>query len=151
MAAAEGVVAAIDQVLAYFNARRMDLPDGLFDRRTQFVTNGVPFEATLSTAPNDPLILMLARGPAGFRFAAKALQHAMPDALLERGDVVTDGDPYSIALQVWLSGTLRGSSESLNTVVDVSLRLGAAGPIDVAEARLDPATLEKIREARVRP
>ena len=26
---------AIDQVIEYFNARRMDLPDGLFDRRTQ--------------------------------------------------------------------------------------------------------------------
>ena len=33
----------------------------------------------LSTAPNDPLIMMLARGPAGYRFSAKALQHDMPD------------------------------------------------------------------------
>ncbi len=151
MAAGEDVVAALDQVIAYFNARKMDLPDGFFDRKTQFVTNGVPFETLLSTAPSDPLILMLARGPAGFRFAAKALQHAVPDARLERGDVVTGGEPNTIALQLWLSGTLRGSTESLNTVVDVTLRMTTAGPIEVAEARLDPVTLEKVREARVRP
>ena len=107
MAAAEGVAAALDLVIEYFNARRMDLPDGLFDRKTQFVINGAPFETLLSTAPNDPLILMLARGPAGFRFTAKALQHAVPDATLERGDVVTDGDPFKITSKVWLSGNSR--------------------------------------------
>ena len=100
MAAPEGLIDAIDQVIEYFNARRMDLPDGFFDRKTQFVINGAPFETLLSTAPNDPLILMLARGPAGFRFTAKALQHAMPDAKLERGDIVTDGDPFKVHVEV---------------------------------------------------
>ena len=58
---------AIDQVIAYFNARRMDLPDNFFDRKTQFVINGAPFETLLGEAqsPTDPLILMLTRGPAG--------------------------------------------------------------------------------------
>ena len=40
MAAPEGLIAAIDQVIAFFNAKRMDLPDGFFDRKTQFVLNG---------------------------------------------------------------------------------------------------------------
>ena len=35
----------------YFNARRLDLPDGFFDRRAQFVINGAPIETLLSTAP----------------------------------------------------------------------------------------------------
>ena len=83
------LVAAIDRVIAYFNARRLDLPDGFFDRRTQFVINGAPFETLLGQSPNDPLILMLARGPAGFRFTTKALQHAIPDARIERGEVIT--------------------------------------------------------------
>ena len=37
-------------VIGYFNARRLDLPDGFFDRRTQFVINGAPFETLLSAA-----------------------------------------------------------------------------------------------------
>ena len=41
------LVTAIDQVSRYFNARKLDLPDGFFDRRTQFVINGAPFETLL--------------------------------------------------------------------------------------------------------
>ena len=143
------LTAAIDQVIGYFNSRRLDLPDGFFDRKTQFLINGTPFETLLSAAPNDPLILMLARGPAGYRFTAKALQHALPDAKIERGDVACRESAVDVKL--WLSGTLRGLGEPLNTVVDVSLRLSAAALVEVAEASMDPATLEKIRQARLQP
>ncbi len=149
MAATEGLIAAIDRVIEYFNARRMDLPDGFFDRKTQFVINGTAFETLLSTAPNDPLIMMLARGPAGFRFTAKALQHAMPDAKLERGDV-TAADTSTITTSVWLSGKLRGSGEAVNALAAITLRLAPAGHIEVAAAAIDPEALEKIREARRR-
>ncbi len=148
MAASEGVIAAIDQVIAYFNARRLDLPDGFFDRRTQFVINGTPFETLLSTAPNDPLIMMLARGPAGFRFSAKALQHAMPDAKLERGEVT--GDASTVTTNVWLSGKLRGTGELVNALAAITLRLAQAGHVEIAEAVMDPTVLRSIREARVR-
>ena len=151
MATIEGLTGAIDQVIGYFNTRRLDLPDGFFDRRTQFLLNGTPFETLLSSAPNDPLILMLARGPAGFRFTAKAVQHAMPDARLDRGDVASDGDPFKITLQLWLSGTLRGTGEAINSLVSVALRLAPAGHIEVVEAVVDAGDLEKIRQARVRP
>lgn len=150
MAAPQTLTAAIDQVIEYFNSRRMDLPDGFFDRKTQFVINGAPFETLLSTAPNDPLILMLARGPAGYRFTAKALQHAMPDARIERGDVVTDGDPCKITSQLWLSGKLRGTGEPLNALVSVTLRLAPAGQVEIAEAVVDPAELDRIQQARRR-
>ena len=77
MATPQALTAAIDQVIAFFNARKMDLPDNFFDRKTQFVINGAPFETLLGQAqsPDDPLILMLTRGPAGFRFTSKGLQH----------------------------------------------------------------------------
>jgi len=149
VATLEGLTAALDQVIQYFNARRLDLPDGFFDRRTQFVLNGAPFETLLSATPNDPLVLMLARGPAGFRFTAKALQHAIPDARLDRGDVVTDGDPFKLATKLWLSGTLRGSGASINSLVSATLRLAPAGHVEVAEALIDVGDLEKIRQARV--
>ena len=148
MAASEGVVAAIDRVIEYFNARRMDLPDGLFDRRTQFLINGAAFETLLSTAPNDPLVLMLARAPAGFRFTAKALQHALPDARLERGDV-TAATP-TITTSVWLSGTLRGTGEAVNALVAITLHMADAGHVETAEATMDPVILQSIKDARVR-
>ena len=145
------LLTAIDKVIAYFNARRLDLPDGFFDRRTQFVINGAPFESLLGQSPNDPLILMLARGPAGFRFTTKALQHAIPDAKIERGEVITDGDPFKLSIRLWLSGNLRGTGEAVNAVVAVTLRLATAGHVEIAEAVLDDQSLEKIRAARLRP
>ena len=151
MAAPERLTAAIDQVIAFFNAKKMDLPDGFFDRKTQFVLNGAAFETLLGQSPADPLILMLARGPAGFRFTAKALQHALPDARVERGELATDGDPYKITTRLWLSGTLRGTGEQINAVIGVILRLTEGGQVHIAEAEVDAAALEKIRQARVRP
>ena len=151
MGAPQSLIAHVDQVIEYFNKRKLDLPDGFFDRRTQFVINGAPFETLLGQSPNDPLILMLARGPAGFRFAAKALQHAIPDARIERGEVVSDGDPVKVTMRLWLSGRLRGTAEAVNTVATVTLKLAAAGHVEVAEAALDDLALGKIREARLRP
>ena len=148
MATPKGLTASIDRVIEDFNKRRMDLPDGFFDRKTQFVINGAPFETLLGQSPRDPLILMLSRGPAGFRFSAKALQHAMPDVKIERGEIgATDGP---LSFQLWLSGTLRGIGDAVNTVVNVTLRLTPAGAVEVAEATVDPEALEKIRQARLR-
>jgi len=134
-------------VIALFNAKAMDLPDGFFDRRTQFVLNGSSFETLLGRPENDPLVLMLARGPAGFRFAAKALQHAVPDAKLGLSDIA--GSASTVIAKLSLSGTLRGTGEALNTVVDVTLTLAPAGHVEVAEASIDPATLDRLRIARL--
>lgn len=146
MAAPEGVIKAIDEVIALFNARKMDLPDNFFDRKTQFLINGAPFETLLGPSTADALILMLTRGPAGFRFTAKGLQHAVPDGRVGRGDVT--GDPATVITRLILSGTLRDSGEPLNAAIDVTLRLTPAGLVETAEATMDPATLEKIRQAR---
>ncbi len=145
------LVSAIGQVIEYFNSRRLDLPDGFFDRRTQFVINGAPFETLLGQSPADPLVLMLARGPAGYRFTSKALQHAVPDVRVERGDVVAGADPLKVAISLWLSGRLRITGEPINVVVPVALTLTPAGHIEAAEATVDEATLDKIRQARLRP
>src|SRR5688572_24821725 len=47
VASIETLTAGIDQLIAYFNARKMDLPDGFFERKTQFVINGASFETLL--------------------------------------------------------------------------------------------------------
>jgi hypothetical protein len=146
MATVEGVIAALDQVIDLFNARKMDLPDDFLDRKTQFVINGAPFETLLGQSPTDPLILMLTRGPAGFRFTAKGLQHAMPDAKVDRDEVTTAGD--ELKARVRLSGTLRDSGQAVETVVDITLRMTSAGRVEIAEATMDANTLERIRQAR---
>ena len=147
MATVESLTADIDRIVAFYNARRMDLPDHFFDRKTQFVINGAPFETLLGQSPSDPLVLMLSRGPAGFRFSAKALQHALPDSKLERGEIEMRDAVVTFTLR--LAGTLRGTNAPLNTVVPVTLKLSNAGVVEVAEATVDTAALEQIKLARI--
>lgn len=151
MATAQSLTETIDRVIALFNAKAMDLPDGFFDRRTQFILNGAPFETLLGQPPTDALVLMLTRGPAGYRFMAKALQHALIEAWVERGEIDSGADPFKVTMPLRLSGTLRGTGEKLDTVVSMTLKLGAPDRVDVAEAVVDAADLDKIRAARVLP
>ena len=81
----------LDQLIAYFNRRVMDVPDGLFDRNAQFTLNGVAFETLLGRTDDDPLIRMIARGAAGYRFAAKPLLHALEAVLVSRMNL-TEGE-----------------------------------------------------------
>jgi hypothetical protein len=152
MAAGEAVTTLVDQLVALFNERSMDLPDGSFTRQTQFMLNGVPFEAMLGRSPTDPLVLMLARGAAGYRFTAKAVQHAVPDARLERGELreTSDGPVSVVQGQCWLSGHFRGTGEPAELLIDVELRLTGA-TLERANVTIDQALLQRVREARSRP
>jgi hypothetical protein len=146
------VLTRIDQLIDLFNRRSEDLPDGLFDRKTQFLLNGVPFEDRLGRPASDPLVLMLARGPAGYRFALKALVHAVPDARLQRGDIeetkAEDGDV--VRWQCWLSGRLRGTEEPIETVFASAFDLAPTGVVRRASVVLPDADLTRIRDARLR-
>jgi hypothetical protein len=151
MAAGAAVDALVDELVALFNRRSLDLPDGWFTRHTRLLLNGVPFEAMLGRSPDDPLILMLARGAAGYRFSVKALQHAVPDAMLQRGafDEHVEGDTQVFQGQCWMSGHLRGSGEPVEIVAGIELRVRGTALLS-AEATLDPAIVARLREARLR-
>lgn len=143
--------ARLDELIALFNRKGMDVPDGFFDRRTAFVLNGDTFEALLGRPSPDPLVLMLTRGPAGYRFAMKALQHALPDARAERGGVEpVEGAGDRRAVRVWLSGHPRGTADAIDTVVDIELTIDSAGVVVLASATIDPGVLDEIRAARGR-
>ena len=144
------LTALFDQLIALFNRRSEDLPDGLFDRRTQFLLNGVPFEAMLGRSPTDPLVLMLTRGPAGYRFTLKAVWHAVPDARIERGEVA-ESDGTGARCQCWLSGHLRGTGEPTETMFDVEFALTQTGIVERALVGVDEGRLARIQEARLRP
>jgi hypothetical protein len=149
------LVERLDELIAHFNKRSLDLPDGLFTRRTQLLLNGVPFEALLGRAPDDPLVLMLTRGPAGYRFASKALQHAVPDVRLERGELAegeADGGRVRVVrVACWLSGHYRGTGGAANDLFETALTLDAGGALAMAAVTIDAAALARLREARLLP
>lgn len=147
------LIGRLDELIALFNRKGMDVPDGLFDRRTAFCLNGETFEALLGRPEPDPLVLMLTRGDAGYRFAVKALQHALPDAQIERGEVEqpdVNGAPQ-VRTSVWLSGHARGMDETVHTVIGIELAVDTAGIVLTASATIDTDALATIREARLRP
>ena len=151
MAASPVITAVIDQLVALFNQRSMDLPEGCFTRQTQFLLNGVPFEEMLGRSPGDPLVLMLARGPAGYRFTAKAVQHAVPDAILERGELneTSEDDEQVVRGQCWLSGRTRGDNQPLEMIAEVEMRF-RGGAIARVNAQLEPALVSRLSAARRR-
>ncbi len=140
----------IDQLIVLFNKKGMDLPAGLFDRKSQFLLNGAAYETLLGRSATDPLILMLARGPSGYRFIIKALQHAVPDATVERGDLTCDQDTSICRIDLWLSGHARGTGEPIHSLIRFVLAVSPDGCIEKAEAVLDEPALERLREARHR-
>ena len=152
MAASTAVAAQIGRLVTLFNARSLDLPDGLFTRQTQWMLNGVPFEQLLGRSPGDPLVLMLARGPSGYRFAAKAVQHAVPDGMLQWGELsaAAAGDDGTLCGRCWLSGHLRGTGEPLELLVDVEFRF-RGGAVESANAILEPSEVARLLDSRLRP
>jgi hypothetical protein len=152
MAADARLTAVLDRLIELFNRQSLDLPDGLFTRHTQFRLNGVPFEDMLGRSPDDPLVRMLARGAAGYRFTAKAVQHAVLDARLQRGELTeaADGEARVISGQCWLSGSLRGTQEAADVLIDIALTIRGTSVVR-ADASIDAQSVERLREARLRP
>jgi hypothetical protein len=136
----------LDDLISCFNRRVMDVPDGFFDRNAQFTLNGRTFEAILGRTDDDPLIRMIARGAAGYRFAAKPLLHALETALVSRLNLSTATGNARAVLA--LRGTLRGSGAVLDEMVTVDLALTPAGTVRRADVRIGEGALDRIRAAR---
>lgn len=136
----------LDGLIACFNRRVMDVPDELFDRDAQFTLNGRTFESILGRSDEDPLVRMIARGAAGYRFAAKPLLRALDTALVSRMDFTLDGAHARAVLA--LRGTLRGSGAVLDEMVTVDLALTPAGSVQRADVMVGEQALDRIRTAR---
>ncbi len=140
------LLARLDQLLAYVNRRLLDVPDGLLDRDAHFLLNGVPYETMLGRSTDDPLVRLIARGPAGYRFAMTALLHAMEALHLERGPFTESAEGATGV--VMLAGRLRGTTEPFEQVVDVALESNAAARIARAEITIPEGALTALRTAR---
>ena len=136
----------LDNLIACFNRRVMDVPDGLFDRNAQFTLNGRTFESMLGRTDEDPLIRMIVRGAAGYRFAVKPLLHALETVLVSRLELAASADRGRAVLA--LRGTLRGSGALLDELVTVNLALSEAGAVRRADVTIADAALDRIRAAR---
>jgi hypothetical protein len=152
LAAGSDLAALVDELIDAFNRRSLDVPDRLFARQTQLVLNGIPFEARLGRPPTDPLVLLLARGAAGYRFAAKAVQHAVPDAKLQRGELRDPGGDgaRTVSGQAWLSGRLRETNDPVEMLIDVAIDVSGLTATRIAVSLADP-DLVRLQEARLRP
>jgi hypothetical protein len=138
-------------VLTLYNRRSMDLPDGLFGRNAQFRLNGTCFEELMGRSPDDALVRMLTRGVAGYRFAAKALQHAVPDGQLLTEGFQLNPDTWRVEGTVRLTGALRGTGEDFDETARIALHLAPSGSIDAVDAVIAPEVLAQLRDARLRP
>ena len=135
-----------DELIGYFNRRVMDVPDGFFDRDARFTLNGVSFETMLGRTDDDPLVRMIARGAAGYRFAAKPLLHALETVLVSRMDFDEEGT--RARGRVALRGMLRGSGTVLDEMVSLDLALTDARGVSRVDVLISDAALDKIRTAR---
>jgi len=128
---------------------RLDVPDGLLDRNAAFALNGTPYETLLGRDPDDPLVRLIARGPAGYRFAAQALIRALgtPTITMDRLDEV----PPGFELTATLAGPLRGSSDAVRCPVIVRLTATLSGAIATADIVIDQGALAQLDRARSRP
>ena len=138
--------ARVDMLLGYFNRGTLDVPDGLFDRNAALVLNGVPYEMRLGRSADDPLVRLIARGPAGYRFVAQALLRALEQASASVGtlDAGADTATGTILLQGWL----RGSGGRLEEVLDVTMTLTPGGAIQRVNVAMSEAALARLKDAR---
>ena len=132
-----------------FNEQRLDVPPGLLDRACVFRLNGVAYEDTMGRPVSEPIVRLVARGPAGYRFLAQALRYAIPDAHVIVEDVVAaDTGGRLASATVAVKGTLRGSSTPWRAGVALALVIGAGRLVQEIAAMMDERHVEAIREAR---
>src|SRR5262245_4497787 len=136
----------LEQLLAYFTRGVLDVPDGLLDRNAVLMLNGVAYEARLGRSADDPLVRLIARGPAGYRFVAKALLHALERASAATGALDIDGATATGTLL--LQGTLRGSGEPFAETLDVAITLTPSAAIHTVDVKMNEAALARLKEAR---
>ena len=139
----------LNELIAAFNRGSLDVPDGFLTHHTSYTLNGRSYESLLGGSPDDPLIRLLARGPAGYRTAAKALMYALqgPTATCE---LISEADETGISMAaIRLAGHLRpGSVEFVARFqLGVTVENDRVRSIDVTGAEEDLARVVSARQS----
>lgn len=136
----------LEALVTYFNQASLDVPDDLLSRQCVFRLNGLAYEDTLGRPVSDPLVRLIARGPAGYRFLAQWLRFAMPDAQASLHLAACDaGLATGVAV---LRGTLRGSTDAFEVRADVALLVEEAGRLGEVAVVVDEGMLARLELAR---
>lgn len=133
-----------------FNEHSLDLPDALLDRGCVFRLNGVAYEDTMGRPVTDPIVRMVARGPAAYRFLAQGVRYALPDARLHLDHVLpahTVGSALASATAT-LEGTLRGTDTVFRARAAVAFVLGENNLVKEIGVMLDDAHVAALADAR---
>lgn len=140
----------LEQVVAQFNRGSLDLPEGFLDRSATFRLNGVTYEETLGRTPDDPLVRLIARGSGAYRFLAKALRYALPDAHLTVGQLEREADADGFVLRgpARLVGTLRGQSVEFDGNGWLDLRFDEDSRLVSLGIVVDEHLMSAVRTAR---
>jgi hypothetical protein len=109
----------LEALVAAFNRGSLDVPANLFTPRTTFSLNNRSYESILAGAAehgggalsDDPLVRLLARGVAGYRTAAKALQYAVTGARLTIESLSERDEAGAQSASLRLEGQLRDTGE----------------------------------------
>jgi hypothetical protein len=135
-----------------FNARSLDVPDGLLDRGCVFRLNGVAYEETMGRPVTDPIVRLVARGPAAYRFLAQALRYAIPDAEVSLDELVPDAAERAslVSTMATVEGTPRGADTRLRTRVAAALVIGETGLVQELAVMMNDEQFGAIRDARSR-
>jgi hypothetical protein len=147
----ENTLQRIARLVALFNEGSLDVPDGLIAKTCVFRLNGVAYEDTMGRPVSDPLVRLVARGPAGYRLLSQALRYAAPDVRIRLDRLVAPGTPAGglVTGTAHLEGTLRGG-EPLKARAAVAMVADAQGSLAEVAAVLDEGHVAALAKARER-
>lgn len=145
------VLGRIASLVGSFNEGSLDVPADLFDRACVFRLNGVAYEDTLGRPLSDPLVRLVARGPAAYRLLAQALRYAVPDARVEVDALAASGGTAGdlVTARARLTGALRGG-QPIAAGADLAVVVDARSRVTEVAAIVDEPVLASIAEARQR-
>jgi len=133
------------ELVTYFNNGSLDVPDGLLARDCVFRLNGVAYEETIGRPATDPIVRLVARGPAAYRFLSQRLRYFVPDAVAALDEIAEPDTCGGLASAVCrLRGTPRGSASRLAVAVPVALVTNARGLVSEVAIVVEPEVLARL-------
>jgi hypothetical protein len=147
----EHVALLLSQLVALFNRGTIDLPERAVAAACVFRLNGRAYHEHLGRPAADPLVRLIACGPAGYRLLVTRLRYILEDAHVDlRADERReDGpDPDTATVRATLSGRVRGLAGARCTECSIRASADDAGSIREIAVTIGDADLEMLMAAR---
>ena len=139
-------VARVAEWIATYNRGSLDLPDGLLHKNAVFRLNGTAYEDMLGRPATDPLVRLVARGPAAYRLLGTALQYTLgtPEIALRNFEA-----RHGLATgHVDVTGHLRHTGNAFVANADVVMTIYIDGHVTEVAVQMDEADVIRLGDAR---